>query len=128
MGEGERKKRFKEELSNAITRWKEVNTVMELKIIFVDSVTLVGEYKDNILIKPRALTVGQDPQGRGIIGMQLLVGDPESIEVIAPALMYDVKDEKVINLYIQSTTNIIPADEKTLKNLDDLRSIKPKLN
>lgn len=120
MGEGKRKSEFKEGITDAITKWKEVNTVMELKIIFVGSVTLVGEYEGGILKKPRALAVGQDPQGRGIIGLQILVGEPESIEILAPALMYDVKDEKVINLYIQSTTTIIPA-----KDLNNVRPIKP---
>lgn len=92
---------------------------MELKIIFVGSLTLIGEYEDGILKKPRALAVGQDPQGRGIIGLQLLVGEPESIEIANPSAMYDVKDEKVINLYIQTTTTIIPA-----KDLSNVRPIK----
>jgi hypothetical protein len=37
--------------------------------------------------------------------------------------MYDVKDEKVINLYIQATTGIIPA-----ANLSNVRPIRPGSN
>ena len=96
---------------------------MELKIIFAGNNTLVGEYDGKILSKPRAIAFGQDPQGRGVIAMQLFIGNPDSIEILNPSLIYDVKDEKIVDLYIQATTTIIPA-----ANLDNLRPIKGKLN
>ena len=92
---------------------------MELKIIFAGNVTLIGEYKDNILTKPRAVAIGTDPQGRAMIGLQVLIGEPESVEIFTPALIYDVKDEKIVNLYIQATTGIIPV-----KDLSNVRPIK----
>ena len=123
MGEAQRRKEFKERVANAVVKWKEVNVVMELKIVFAGNNTLIGEYKDNILTKPRAVAVGQDPQGRGIVALQILIGEPDQVEVSAPSLMYDVKDEKVINLYIQATTGIIPAG-----NLSNVRPIRPGSN
>jgi hypothetical protein len=123
MGEGKRKREFKQGLEEAITKWREVNSVMDLKIIFIGNLTLIGEYEDKVLKKPRALSIGQDPQGRGIVGIQLLIGEPESIEIINPFAVYDVKDEKVTNLYIQATTGIVPA-----KDLSNVRPIKPGQN
>jgi len=118
-GEAKRKMLYQKSIADAIARWKEVNLLMELKIIFVGNATLVGEYEDKILRKPRAISVGADPHGRTVIGMQLLVGEPESVEIINPSIMFDVKDEKIVNLYIQATTGIVPAT-----NLSNVRPIK----
>ena len=86
---------------------------MDLKIIFAGQTTLVGEIEmacgTMFLKKPRALALGHNPQGQTVMALQPLIGDPEEVEILAPSLMYDVKDEKVINLYIQATTGIIPA-------------------
>lgn len=119
MGDSKRRWLFEREIALAVARWKEVNKVMELKIIFTGSTTLIGEVEEifgkMILKKPRAIAVGQDTQGRGMIGLQILVGEPGEVEISNYSLMYDVKDEKVINLYIQATTGIIPA--KDLSNV-----------
>jgi len=124
MGEAQRRREFKEKVANAITKWKEVNPTMELKVIFAGSATLVGEVEEimgkRVLKRPRAIALGVDPQGRQVMALQQLIGEPESIEVIAPSLMYDVKDEKLINLYIQATTGIIPATD-----LSNVRPIRP---
>jgi len=103
--------------------------MMELKIIFAGNTTLIGHYEEGAyplkgtLKEPRAIAFGQDPQGRPIIGIQILVGNPSSIEIVNPILMYDVKDEVIVNLYIKATTNIDIA-----KNLDNVRPIKGRIN
>ena len=123
MGDAKRRTIFNAKIANATAKWKEVNMVMELKIIFAGNTTLIGEYKDNILSKPRAIAFGVDPQGGQVMALQQFIGEPESIEVIAPSLMYDVKDEKLINLYIQARTGIIPAAD-----LSNVRPIRPGSN
>ena len=123
MGEAKRRREFEEGIADALAKWKEVNKVMELKIIFAGSATLIGEYSENILTKPRAIALGTDPQGRQVMALQTFIGEPESIEVIAPSLMYDVKDEKVIDLYIQATTGLSLA-----KDLTNVRPIRPGSN
>ena len=100
-----------------------------LKIIFAGNTTLIGRWEEGayplkgILHKPRAIAFGTDPQNRPIIGIQILVGDPDRIEVINPILMYDVKDEVIVNLYIKSTTNIDIA-----KDLSNVRPFKSRDN
>lgn len=100
---------------------------MEIKIIIAGGVTLLGEVEDvdgkKVLKKPRAVALGTDPQGRQVLVLQPFIGEPESIEVIAPSLMYDVKDEKVVDLYIQSTTGLTLA-----KDLTNVRPIRPESN
>lgn len=120
MGEEKRKREIQEEVAKAITKWKEMNPVMELKIIFVGNLTLIGEYEDGVLRRPRSLVAGTDPQGRSVIGIQILIGEPESVKILNPFVMYDVKNETIINLYIQATTDIVPA-----KDLSNVRPIKP---
>lgn len=119
MGDAKRREIFEKEIAGAIIKWKEVNKVMDLKIIFTGNATLIGEYKDNILTKPRAVAVGTDPHGRGVMTLQMLIGEPDEVTILAPSIIYDVKDEKVINLYIQATTGIIPA--KDLSNVRPIR-------
>ena len=123
MGDARRRKIFEEKVDSMIMQWKEVNVVMDLKIVSAGNNTLIGEYKDNILTKPRAVAVGTDPQGRGVMAIQLLLGEPDQVEILAPSLMYTVKDEKVINLYIQATTGISLA-----KDLSNVRPIRPGSN
>ena len=97
---------------------------MELKIIFAGNTTLIGHYEEGAypskgtLKEPRSIAFGMDPKGRPIVGMQFLVGLPASVEVVNPSLMYDVKDEEIINLYIKATTGLVTA-----KNLDNVRPI-----
>jgi len=100
-----------------------------LKIIFAGNTTLIGRWEEGAYLRkgtlynPRTIAFGVDPQNRPIIGMQILVGSPDSIEVINPSLMYDVKDEVIVNLYIKSTTNIDIA-----KSFNNVRSIKSRNN
>lgn len=103
---------------------------MDVKIILMGGVTLIGVYREGtgpynvgIMDKPRAVSLGTDPQGRSVIGLQILLGEPEEVEIIAPSLMYDVKDEKIVNLYIQATTGIIPATD-----LSNVRPLRPGSN
>ena len=100
-----------------------------LKIIFAGNTTLIGRWEEGaypvkgILHTPRAIAFGMDPQNRPIIAVQLLVGNPDSVEVLNPSLMYDMKDEVIVNLYIKATTNIDIA-----KDLSNVRPIKGRNN
>lgn len=122
MGDARRRKIWDEAVALTIADWKEVNPIMELKIIFIGGLILIGQYEDEILQKPRVVISGQDSQGREVMGLKALVGTPDKIEQLNPALrhlMYDVKDESLINLYIQATTGIVPA-----RDLSNVRPIK----
>jgi hypothetical protein len=127
MGEAKRKRIFKAGVADAITKWKEVNPTMELKVIFAGSATIVGELEEidgkKFLKRPRAIALGVDPQGRQVMALQTFIGEPESIEVIAPSLMYDVKDAKIVDLYIQATTGL-----SLVKDLSNVRPIRPGSN
>lgn len=94
---------------------------MELKIIFVGNNTLIGRYEKETetLHEPRAIAFGTDPQNRPIIGIQILVGNPDSLELLNPSLMYDIKDESITSLYIKATSNI-----DIVKNLSNIRPIR----
>ena len=87
----------------------------KLMIVFVGQNTLIGESEGVVggmwLKRPRAIQTGKDPQGRPIIGMSPLVGLPDEVQILDPLLMYEVRDKEMINLYIKSTTNIIPAGD-----------------
>ena len=98
---------------------------MDLKIIFAGNSTLIGRYEEEtrVLHEPRAIIFGQDPQGRSVIGMQILVGNPSSLQILNAVLMYSVEDEAIVNLYIQTTTGIIPT-----KNLDNLIPLRGRNN
>lgn len=111
MGEAKRRKDYQEGVTRAITAWKEVNPKMELKVLFAGNATLIGEYEaeTKTLKRPRALASGVDSQGRQVVAMQMVIGEPDEIEILNPSLMFDVKDEKVVNLYIQAVTGIVPA-------------------
>ncbi len=119
MGEAKERIKYHERMATAFKRWKEENPKMDLKIIFEGNLVLIGEYIDNvqyhILKNPRAVTLGQDAQGRGLIGLQRLIGEPKEVRMFNASMIYNVEDEKVINLYIQDTTGIIPA--KSLTNV-----------
>ncbi len=90
----------------------------KLMIVFVGTNTLIGEFEMGMSIgmgggqmkKPRAIVSGANPQGQPVIGLQPLIGHPEEIEIILPLLMYELTEKKLINIYIQSTTGIIPAE------------------
>jgi hypothetical protein len=127
MGEANRRRKFKEGIANAIIKWKEVNPTMELKVIFAGGATLVGELEEidgkKTLKRPRAIALGVDPQGRQVMALQQFIGEPESVEVVAPSLMYDVRDEKVIDLYIQATTGL-----SLVRDLSNVRPIRPGSN
>lgn len=113
MGDARRRMLYQQAVAEAIRKWKEVNKMEEVKIVIAGGVSLIGQFADQVLSKPRVITAGTDAQGRGVIGLQLLIGVPESVEIPTPSLVYEVKDEKVIDLYIQATTNIIPARDLT---------------
>jgi len=116
MGEAQRRKLHEQEVAEALEKWKEVNPMMELKIIFVGGINVIGEVTEveEILKDPRVLRLQDTPQGQMII-LQPLVGEPKSFKSKMTLYSYDVKDQKVIDLYIQVTTGLTLA-----KNLDNV--------
>jgi hypothetical protein len=84
-----------------------------LKIIFIGATTLIGELENRegemILKRPRALATGKNPQGQPVIGLQPLIGQPEEVELFNPLLMYDLTEKKLIDIYIQEVSGIVPA-------------------
>ena len=118
MGEAKRRMQYRQVVGEAVRKWKEVNKMEGVKVVIAGGVSLIGQLAGDVLSKPRAIAVGADPQGRMMISLQPLIGDPDSVWITAGSLEYEVKDEKVIDIYIQSTTNIIPA-----RDLTNVRSI-----
>lgn len=89
---------------------------MELKIIFTGGINVIGEVTEvvGVLKNPRVVTIQNTEKGQMIM-LQPLIGAPENFESKITLYSYEVKDQKIIDLYIQATTGLTLA-----KNLDNV--------